>query len=38
VLIVRFPASEALFRHGVAERLGTIILSVLIAHTVALDD
>ena len=29
----RFPSLELLFRFGVAERIGTIILSALVAHT-----
>ena len=33
VLIVCVPALEALFRFGVAERMGTIVLSALVAHT-----
>jgi hypothetical protein len=33
VLALLAPALEALFRYGVAERMGTIILSALIAHT-----
>ena len=33
VLILLVPALEALFRFGVAERIGTIILSALVAHT-----
>jgi len=33
VLAVLVPALELLFRYGVAERMGTIILSALVAHT-----
>jgi hypothetical protein len=33
VLVVLVPLLQALFRHAVAERIGTIILSVLVAHT-----
>jgi len=33
VLIVLIPALQLLFRHVVAERMGTIILSALVAHT-----
>jgi hypothetical protein len=33
VLIVLVPVLEFLFRHAVAERIGTLILSVLVAHT-----
>jgi uncharacterized membrane protein YwaF len=33
VLLVAIPALSLLFRHVVAERMGTIILSALIAHT-----
>ena len=33
VLIIMIPALNALFRYGVAERIGTIILSALVAHT-----
>ena len=33
VLVLLVPILEALFRFGVAERLGTIILSALVAHT-----
>ena len=33
VLAVLLPALALLFRYGVAERIGTIILSVLVAHT-----
>ena len=33
VLALMIPALEMLFRFGVAERIGTIILSVLVAHT-----
>jgi hypothetical protein len=33
VLVVLIPALEILFRHVVAERMGTIILSALVAHT-----
>ncbi len=33
VLVVLVPALELLFRYGVAERMGTIILSALVAHT-----
>ena len=33
VLIVLVPVLEALFRYGVAERVGTILLSALVAHT-----
>jgi len=33
VLLVLVPALEALFRFAVAERMGTIILSALVAHT-----
>jgi hypothetical protein len=33
VLVVLIPVLEALFRFGVAERMGTIILSALVAHT-----
>ena len=33
VLVVLVPALSLLFRYVVAERIGTIILSVLVAHT-----
>ena len=33
VLVLLIPAVELLFRFGVAERMGTIILSALVAHT-----
>jgi hypothetical protein len=33
VLVALVPALNALFRHGVPERVGTIALSVLVAHT-----
>ncbi len=33
VLLICIPALEVLFRYVVAERVGTIILSVLVAHT-----
>jgi hypothetical protein len=33
VLVLLVPALEFFFRHGVAERLGTIVLSALVAHT-----
>ena len=33
VLVLCVPALEALFRFGVAERMGTIVLSALVAHT-----
>src|SRR2546430_1459823 len=33
VLLLLVPALELLFRYGVAERIGTIILSAIIAHT-----
>ena len=33
VLVLLIPALEILFRHVVAERMGTIILSALVAHT-----
>src|SRR5260370_770349 len=33
VLLLLIPALELLFRYGVAERMGTIILSTIIAHT-----
>src|SRR5205823_6996123 len=33
VLLLLVPALELLFRFGVAERIGTIILSTIIAHT-----
>jgi hypothetical protein len=33
VLVLVIPALDALFRHGVAERMGTIVLSALVAHT-----
>jgi hypothetical protein len=33
VLVLAIPALNALFRYGVAERLGTIVLSALVAHT-----
>lgn len=33
VLALAIPALEALFRYGVAERMGTILLSALVAHT-----
>ena len=33
VLVLLIPALELLFRYGVAERMGTIILSTIIAHT-----
>ncbi|HET9539466.1 MAG TPA: HupE/UreJ family protein, partial [Candidatus Limnocylindria bacterium] len=33
VLVLAVPALELLFRYGVAERMGTIVLSALIAHT-----
>lgn len=33
VLLMMIPALELLFRHVVAERMGTIILSALVAHT-----
>jgi hypothetical protein len=33
VLLLLIPALELLFRYGVAERIGTIILSTIIAHT-----
>jgi hypothetical protein len=33
VLVVAVPALDALFRFGVAERVGTIVLSAFVAHT-----
>jgi hypothetical protein len=33
VLVLAIPALDALFRHGVPERMGTIVLSALVAHT-----
>jgi hypothetical protein len=33
VLVLAIPALDALFRHGVPERLGTIVLSAIVAHT-----
>ena len=33
VLVLMVPVLEALFRYGVAERMGTIILSALVTHT-----
>ncbi len=33
VLVLAIPALDALFRHGVPERIGTIVLSALVAHT-----
>jgi len=33
VLVVAIPALDALFRYGVPERIGTIVLSALVAHT-----
>ncbi len=33
VLVLLIPALDLLFRYGVAERMGTIILSALVAHT-----
>jgi hypothetical protein len=33
VLVLAVPALDLLFRHGVAERMGTIVLSALVAHT-----
>ena len=33
MLLICVPALEALFRYGVAERLGTIVLSAIVAHT-----
>jgi hypothetical protein len=33
VLVMMIPLLEILFRYGVAERVGTIILSALVAHT-----
>ena len=33
VLVIMIPVLEALLRYGVAERMGTIILSALVAHT-----
>jgi hypothetical protein len=33
VLLLMIPALEFLFRHVVAERMGTIILSAIVAHT-----
>jgi hypothetical protein len=33
VLVVAIPALNALFRYGVAERMGTIVLSAFVAHT-----
>ena len=33
VLVLLIPSLELLFRYGVAERMGTIILSALVAHT-----
>ena len=33
VLVLLIPALALLFRHGVAERVGTIILSAIVAHT-----
>ena len=33
VLVLMIPLLEALFRYGIAERMGTIILSALVAHT-----
>ena len=33
VLVVAVPALDLLFRYGVAERIGTIVLSALVAHT-----
>ena len=39
MLLLLIPAARLLFRYVVAERMGTIILSALVAHTgVALDD
>jgi len=33
VLVLLIPSLELLFRYGVAERMGTIILSTIVAHT-----
>jgi hypothetical protein len=33
VLVLAIPALDALFRHCVPERIGTIVLSALVAHT-----
>jgi hypothetical protein len=33
VLVLAVPALDLLFRYGVAERIGTIVLSALVAHT-----
>src|SRR4029434_8559339 len=33
VLALAIPALDALFRYGVAERIGTVVLSALVAHT-----
>jgi hypothetical protein len=33
VLVLAIPALDALFRHGVPERIGTIVLSAIVAHT-----
>ena len=33
MLVLAVPALELLFRYGVAERMGTIILSVIVGHT-----
>ena len=33
VLLVAVPALDLLFRYGVAERIGTIVLSAIVAHT-----
>jgi hypothetical protein len=33
VLLALIPALEFLFRYGIAERMGTVILSVMVAHT-----
>jgi hypothetical protein len=33
VLVVAIPALNALFRYGIAERMGTIVLSAFVAHT-----
>ena len=33
VLVVCVPLLDALFRFGIAERMGTIVLSALVAHT-----
>jgi hypothetical protein len=33
VLLLTIPALDAMFRHGVPERIGTIVLSAVVAHT-----